>query len=143
MSNLSLFLKKNKKVKKNAFYAATKSLCDDKGEPLKWEIKPLTTNEVDDIRASCTIEVQVTGKPGLYRPKTDNNAVVAKMMVASIVFPDLNNKELQDSYGVMTPEALLKAMIDNPAEYNDLVAFVQNHSGLDETLSDKVDEAKN
>ena len=39
MGNLAYFLKKNKKEKKNAFFAATKSLCDENGEPLKWEIK--------------------------------------------------------------------------------------------------------
>ena len=31
MSNLSLFLKKNKKVKENVKFPATKSLCDEKG----------------------------------------------------------------------------------------------------------------
>lgn len=43
MSNLSRFLKENKKVKENTKYAATKSLTDEKGNPLEWEIRPLTT----------------------------------------------------------------------------------------------------
>ena len=47
MSNLSLFLKKNKVQKENTFYAATKSLCDEKGNPLKWELKAITTKEND------------------------------------------------------------------------------------------------
>ena len=38
MGNLCLLLKKNKKEKKNGYYAATKSLCDDNGKPLEWEI---------------------------------------------------------------------------------------------------------
>ena len=143
MGNLSLFLKKNKKVRENTFYAATKSLCDENGEPLKWEIKPVTTSESDEIRADCTIEVQVTGKPGMYRPKTDNELFVARLVAASVVFPDLYNKELQDSYGVTKPEELLKQMLDDPKEYNDFVGFVTGYNGFDESMDDKVAEAKN
>ena len=143
MSNLSLFLKKNKKVRANTFYAATKSLCDENGKPLEWELKALTTNESEDIRTACTIEVQIPGKMGMYRPKLDTKMFMAKMIAACVVFPDLNNKELQDSYGVMTPEDLLKEMIDNPSEYNAFAEFVQNYNGLGESLEDKVEEAKN
>jgi hypothetical protein len=143
MSNLSLFLKKNKKVRANTFYAATKSLCDENGEPLKWEIKALTTAESEDIRTACTTEVQIPGKMGVYRPKVDSKLYVAKLIAACVVFPDIYNKELQDSYGVKTPEELIKQMVDNPVEYNNLAEFVQNYNGLDKTLDDKVEEAKN
>lgn len=143
MGNLSLFLKKNKKVRTNTFYAATKSLCDEKGNPVEWEIKALTTKESEDIRSECTTEVPVTGKPGMVRPKVDTKAYIAKLIAACVVFPDLYNKELQDSYGVRTPEDLLKEMVDDPSEYNALAEFIQNFNGLDETLEEKVKEAKN
>lgn len=143
MSNLSLFLKKNKKVRTNTFYAATKSLCDAEGNPLKWEIKALSTKESEDIRTECTTEVPVTGKMGMYRPKIDSKLYVAKLIASCVVFPDLYNRELQDSYGVKTPEDLLKEMIDDPTEYDEFAKFVQNYNGLDETLEDKVNEAKN
>lgn len=143
MGNLTLFLKKNKKAKTNAHYAATKSLCDVDGKPLEWEIKALTTRESEDIRAACTTEVQVTGKPGMFRPKVDSKMYVAKLIAACVVFPDLYDKDLQDSYGVKTPEDLLKEMVDDPTEYNAFAEFIQNFNGLDETLEDKVEEAKN
>ena len=143
MGNLSLFLKKNKKVKTNAHYAATKSLCDEDGKPLEWEIKPLTTKESEDIRTACTIEVQVTGKPGMFRPKVDSKTYIAKLIAACVVFPDLYDKDLQDSYGVKTPEDLLKEMVDDPMEYNAFAEFIQNFNGLDESMEDKVEEAKN
>ena len=143
MGNLSLFLKKNKKVRTNTFYAATKSLCDENGKPVEWEIKALTTKEAEDIRTECTIEVPVTGKPGFYRPKVDNKVYIAKLIAACVVFPDLYNKELQDSYGVRTPEDLLKEMVDDPTEYNAFAEFTQKFNGLDETLEEKVKEAKN
>ena len=143
MGNLSLFLKKNKKVRTNTFYAATKSLCDENGKPLEWEIKALTTKESEDIRTECTTEVPVTGKPGMVRPKVDTKAYIAKLIAACVVFPDLYNKDLQDSYGVKTPEDLLKEMVDDPVEYNALAEFIQNFNGLDESLDEKVEEAKN
>ena len=143
MGNLSLFLKKNKKIRENTKYAATKSLLDENGEPLKWEIRALTTKESEDIRVACTMDVPVPGKKGMYRPKVDSKEYIAKLITSCVVFPDLYNKELQDSYGVKTPEDLLKEMVDDPTEYNAFAEFVQGYSGLDETLEDKVEEAKN
>lgn len=141
MSNFSKFMKANKIQKENVMHPVTKSLTDENGEPLLWEIKPLTTKEDEAIRESCTIEVPVKGKPNMYRPKTDMIKYQTKLMCAAIVSPDLNNVELQNSYGVMTPEELLKEMVDSPAEYNDLMVFVQKLSGF-KTLQEDVNDAK-
>ena len=143
MSNFSKFMKANKIVKENTTFAATKSLVDENGKPLLWTIKPLTTSENENIRESCMVEVQVTGKPNMFRPKLNTSKYIAKMAAASVVEPNLYDKELQDSYGVMTPEDLLKEMIDDPGEYNDFVAFIQDFNGFNTTLEDKVEEAKN
>jgi hypothetical protein len=89
------------------------------------------------------IEVPVKGKPNMYRLKLDTSKYIAKMMCACIVEPNLYNKELQDSYGVMTPEDLLKEMIDDPGEYQNFASFIQNFNGFNTTLEDKVEEAKN
>lgn len=143
MSNFSRFMKSNKIIKENTTYPATKSLVDEEGKPLLWTIKPLTTAENEEIREACMMDVPVTGKPNMYRPKLNTSKYIAKMTAASIVEPNLYDKALQDSYGVMTPEDLLKAMIDDPGEYQDLVSFVQNYSGFNATLEEKVEEAKN
>lgn len=144
MSNkLNMFLKQNKKVRENTEYAATKSLCDENGEPLKWTIKPLSTRENEKIREDCTLDIPITGKPGMYRQKLDTAKYMSKLICTSVVEPNLYSKDLQDSYGVMTPEELVYEMIDNPGEYSDLAEFVQQFNGFDETLQDKVDEAKN
>lgn len=143
MSNLALFMKKNKKVRPNTQYPATKSLVDEKGNPLMWEIKPLTTEESEKIRLDCQRDVPVPGKRGQYRTKIDTNLYNDKLMVAAIVFPDLYNAELQDSYGVNTPEELLKKMIDNPSEYYDLLNYITEQSGFDKDIQEEIDEAKN
>ncbi len=142
MSNFSKFMKANKIQKQNVMHPVTKSLVDEKGNPLEWEIKPLTTKENEAIRESCTVDVPVKGKPNIFRPKVDMNKYQTKLICAAIVSPDLNNAELQNSYGVMCPEDLIKEMVDDPAEYTDLLILVQNISGF-KTLQDEVDEAKN
>ncbi len=143
MSKFSRFMKDNKAEKKNGFYAPTKSLCDEKGKPLEWEFRHITSKENEDLREECTAEVQVTGKPNLFRPRLRSSLYVRRMIAASVVAPDLYDKELQDSYGVATPEELLLAMVDDPGEYNDLASFVQGFQGFNVSFEDKVDEAKN
>lgn len=142
MSDFTRFMKKNKVQKSNAQYAATKSLLDENGKPLLWEIKPMTTRQSEDLRDKCTVDVPVTGKANMYRPKLLTKKYMASLIAASVVYPDLYNKELQDSYGVTTPEELIVEMIDDPAEYNEFAKFVQDFNGF-ETLADKVNEAKN
>lgn len=143
MSKFAKFMKANKTVKENGFYAVTKSLTDDDGKPLMWEFRHITSKENEAIRDGCMKEIPVTGKPNLYRSKINSGLYVQRMIVASVVVPDLYDKELQDSYGVVTPEELLLAMVDDPGEYNDLAAFVQKFQGFDTSLEDKVEEAKN
>ena len=143
MSKFAKFMKANKVVKENEFYPATKSLCDEKGNPLEWEFKHISSKENEEIRENCTIDVPVTGKPNLYRPKLKSSLYIQKMIAASVVVPDLFDSELQDSYGVRTPEDLLMAIVDDPGEYNDLAAFVQKFQGFNVSFEDKVDEAKN
>ena len=143
MSNFSQFMKGNKIKKENTTFPATKSLLDAEGNPLKWTIKPLSTKENENIRDNCMIEVPVTGKPGMYRPKLDTSKYLCKMMCACIVEPNLYDKELQDSYGVMAPEDLLTEMIDDPGEYQTFATFIQDFNGFNTTLNDKVEEAKN
>lgn len=143
MSKFAKFMKANKAVKENGFYQATKSLCDEKGNPLDWEFKHITSKENEEIRESCTVDIPVTGKPNMYRPKLKSSLYIQRMIAASVVMPDLLDAELQDSYGVKTPEDLLMAMVDDPGEYNDLAAFVQKFQGFNVSFEDKVNEAKN
>lgn len=143
MSTLALFMKGNKKTRTNAFYAATKSLTDKDGNPLKWEIKHVTTEEDEKIRDACTSEIPIPGKRNQYRFKIDANAYMTKQIVASVVFPNLYDAELQDSYDVKTPEDLLKQMVDDPVEFAEFASFVREFNGFEEDINDLVDEAKN
>ena len=143
MSKFSRFMKANKIAKPNEKYAPTNTLVEENGKPHEWEIKHITSKENEALRDSCTIEVQVTGKPNLFRPKVKTDEYVAKMIVASTVYPDLYDAELQDSYGVKTPEELLYALVDNAGEYQDLTVWMQQFQGFTKSFDDKVNDAKN
>lgn len=136
-------MKANKIAKTNEKYAPTASLIGGNGEPLEWEFKAITSKENEIIRNACTIEVQITGKPGVYRQKVNTDQYLSKMIVASTVYPDLYDAELQDSYGVKTPEELLYALVDNAGEYQDLTVWMQKYQGFTKSFEEKVDEAKN
>ena len=144
MSKFSRFMKGNKKARKNCFYAPTESLCDEAtGKPLEWEFRHLTSKENDELRDSCTIEVQVPGKPNLFMPRLNSSKYINKLICAATVSPDLQDAELQNSYGVMTPEDLLYAMVDDSGEYAELSTWMQKFQGFTRTFEDKVEEAKN
>jgi len=138
MSELSLFLKENKRKRENAFFAATKSLTDGDGKPLLWEIRAVTTREDEEFRDACTRFDEATG-----RFRLDVNRYMAKMIAWSVVYPNLYNAELQNSYGASKPDELIREMIDDPAEYQAFVRFVRGFGGLDVTLSERIEAAKN
>ena len=89
------------------------------------------------------MDVQITGKPNLFRPKVNTSKYIAKMIVAATVYPDLYDSELQDSYGVKTPEELLYALVDDAGEYQELSVWMQKFQGFSKSFDEKVDEAKN
>ena len=143
MSNFSRFMKQNKIAKKNENFAPTKSLTDENGNALEWEFTHITSKQNEDLRESNTYDVPIKGKPNMFRGKLNTSNYLADMIVASTVSPDLYNKELQDSYGVKTPNDLLFALVDDPGEYSDLCRWIQQFQGFTETIDEKVDEAKN
>lgn len=140
MATFAQFMKKNKIEKPNVFYPATKSLCDEAGKPLQWELKAVTTKEANKLQAECTVRKK--SKNGQTILDFDSDTYLLKFVCAAVVSPNLNDAELQNSYGVMSPEELLVEMVDNSGEYTALSNKVQEISGLT-TLREDVEEAKN
>lgn len=132
MDNIKYFLKSNKKQRKNEFFPITNDLVDGDGNVLEWELKPLTTDEIEALRIEVT-------KKGNY----DQNKYIRKLICSSVIVPNLNNIQLQDSYGVKSAEELITKILDCPGDYYKLVEKVLKLSKLDETFADKIAEAKN
>lgn len=141
--SLSAFLAKNALKVENVKFAVSKRFVDETTKkPIEWEIKAITGTEDEALRKSCAKRVPVPGKKNQYQKETDYDMYLGKLAVACTVFPNLNDKELQDSYGIMGAEALLKTML-TPGEYADYLTKVQEVCGFETTLQDEVDEAKN
>lgn len=135
MDNLSEFLFENKCKRKNEFLAVSDCFKDKDGNTIMWEVRPLTTSEDEAIRRE-SMEYR-DGKARLNVSK-----YAAKVTASAVVFPNLFDAKLQDSYNVKTPEALLMAMVDKPGDYNRLVEFVQRLNGFT-SFKEDIDKAKN
>lgn len=142
MSSLSGFLSQNALPVGNVKYAASRRFLDPKKKPLEWEIRALSSKEDEAIRKECTKRVPVVGKKGQYTQETDYNLYLGKLAAKCTVYPNLDDKELQDSYGVMGADSLLKTML-TAGEYASYMEQIQKINGFDATMEEVVDEAKN
>ncbi len=142
MSEFERFMRKNKTMRSSRQYAPTNSLTDESGAPLMWTIRPLSTKECSSIREECTEDIPVRGKSNVYRQRLNTEKYIAKTLCACIEYPNLYDKALQDSYGVLTPEELLVAMVDDPDEYNAFVSYIQENSSMACDINDEVKTAK-
>lgn len=139
---LSGFLAENAVQVENIKHVVSKRFLDEDGKPIPWELKTITGTEDEVLRKACAKRVPIPGKKNQYQKETDYDMYLGKLAVACTVFPDLNSKELQDSYKVMGAEALLKTML-SPGEYADYIGKVQEVCGFDASLQEDVDTAKN
>lgn len=142
MSNLSGFFAQNKVKKENVFYTASDSFLDGQGEPLKWELKAITSKEDSKIRQICTTQKQIKGKKNQFTRDFNSELYMAKLAAACIVFPDLLNAELQDSYGVKNEIDLLEIML-SPGERTNLSEKISELCGFDVEIDELVEEVKN
>lgn len=140
MGNLSCFLAGNAGKRENKKIVISDRFRDKNG-PVEWELRSVTATEDEELRKSCTKRVPVLGKKNQYTQDFDANAYLAKLAARAVVFPNLNNEELQNSYGVMDAEQLIKAMLYKD-EFDRLSELLVENSDI-EDMNDLVDEAKN
>ena len=141
MSDFSVFMAGNALKGDTVKFVASKRFMV-KGKPVQWEIKAIESDTDEAIRKECTKRVPIAGKRGQYNNETDTDKYIGRMCVACTVYPNLNDAELQDSYGVKSADALLKKML-LPGEYTEYKAKVMEVNGYDMSMEELVDEAKN
>jgi hypothetical protein len=141
MSDFAVFMAGNANKNETVKYVASKRFVA-KGKPVEWEIKAIDSDLDEALRKECTKKVPIPGKRGQYNQETDTDKYIGKMCTACTVYPNLNDAELQDSYGVKSADALLKKML-LPGEYTEYKAKVMEINGYDMSMEELVDEAKN
>lgn len=140
--SLSAFLAENALPMESTRFIASPRFRDKDGTPAAWELRAVSGTEDEALRKACAKQVPVAGRKGQYRRETDYELYLGKLAAACTVTPNLNDKSLQDSYGALGADALLKAMLTS-GEYAAYLAKVQEVCGFDVSLQDEVDEAKN
>ncbi len=139
---LSAFFAQNAKKIDNVMFAASPRFTDpDTGKPMEWEICCITAKENAAIRKSCMRQIPVPGRKGQFTQDFDAHAYLAKVSVRCTVFPNLDDAELQNSYGVMGAEQLITTML-SAGEFEDYSTKVLEVNGF-QTGEEMVEEAKN
>ena len=140
MSDFSEFFAQNKVPTEVHEIVASKSFINkETGEPLKWKIRKVDEHVHKRIKKDSKTK---TEKKGVIRYTTDNDVYNSKLVIASIVYPDLHNKGLQDSYNVSCAEDLIDHML-SAGEYTMLTAKVLEINDFDIDINAQVEEAKN
>lgn len=132
---LSFFLAENVEQVEPVEIAVSKRIKDADGNPIVWKIKPVPTEIANVIQNECIVG---KGKDRNF----DMVKYQQKMAAASVIYPNLNNAQLQDSWGVRTPDALLMKMLSDPMEFN-VVFAIATGTTSGEAFEELVNEAKN
>ena len=140
MRDLSAFLHGNAAQVENLHFPASSRFTGTDGEPLLWELRCVSSTEDEEIRRSA-VRRSDRGR-GQSASETDISLYLGRLAARCTVFPDLNDKSLQDSYSVMGADNLLRAML-TPGEYAEYLRQVQRICGFDVPFDELVDEAKN
>ena len=124
--DLAAFLAGNAR-RKPLRVVVSERFLDEAGEPLAWELAPVSAGALEEL-------LWEAGEKARY------DEVLLRLLAGAVRYPDLEDAELQDAYGVMGAERLLLEML-SPGEFRVLQAAFerQNLSGPG-TL---VDSAKN
>lgn len=108
---------------------------------IDWQIQKLSPEKVKELRKKAEKKEQVT--KGRYQKNMDTDEYLDNLTVESVVFPDLRDVDLQNSYGVRSAVSLLYKMVDNAGELEELKIAVSRANGFDDRLEDMAEEAKN
>ncbi|MFC2429634.1 MAG: hypothetical protein ACFNO6_00365 [Anaeroglobus sp.] len=139
-TNLSAFLKENVKIESEVGYVASDRITEN-GKPVEWKIQVLTAQELEKMRDRHTKKVLVPGTRE-YKEKYDAEGFNSELLTSTIIYPELDDIELQNSWGVNDADQLLKVML-KPGEYADLANAVSEAQGFKVGMDDKVKEVKN
>lgn len=139
--SLSAFMRPNVPEIQNTRCVPSPRFKGTEGKPMEWEVRCISAEEYARIRSDCIRQVPVPGKRGQFTQQLDTFAFQARVAARCTVFPDLNDAELQDSWGCTKPEELLGKMLIG-GEFDDYITEVFEINGF-RSEDELVDEAKN
>jgi hypothetical protein len=136
---LSAFLSQNAIKAEPVKIIASPRFIGEGGGPEEWLVAPVSGAEDEELRREATRRVPAANGRGGFVLETDYNQYLGLLAARCTLRPDLNNAELQNSYGVLSPDSLLKTML-TAGEFAEYAAVVQEVCGFD--MGEAVEEAK-
>lgn len=139
IKNMSLngFFKSNAKSLPDVKVVVSERFTNEDGSPIEWVLHPISTKLVEEITKRNT---KTTIKNGKKESIVNEENLNAELLEAVVLYPSLNDAELQDSYGVSSANELLSVML-YPGETQVLTAALQEV--MAGTKANDIDELKN
>lgn len=141
MGSLTAFLAQNVKQVEHEKWVVSDRFVGADGQPVEWEVRCISSRDDETLRRDCQYRAPVPGKRGRFTQEFDSVLYLAKLAAACTVYPNLDDAELQDSYGVKCAEDLISAML-TPGEYTGYTERLLALCGFGDK-AELVDQAKN
>lgn len=136
IKNMSLngfFKNKAKQVDDVRVVVSERFIDEETDKPYEWVLHPISTKLVEEITKKNTVTKLVNGK---RVKETNEENLNADLLEHVVLFPQLNDAKLQDSYGVTNVNDLLGAML-YPGETQVLIQALEDvMSGKANTVSE-------
>lgn len=135
--SLNGFFKSNVKTLPDLRVVVSERFTNEDGTPIEWILHPISTKRVEEITKRNS---RTTLKNGKKETTVNEENLNAELLEEVVLFPRLNDAELQDSYGVTSVNELLSVML-YPGETQVLTKALQDvMSGV---KANDIDELKN
>lgn len=135
--SLNGFFKSNVKTLPDLRVVVSERFTNEDGTPIEWVLHPISTKRVEEITKRNS---RTTIKNGKKETTVNEENLNAELLEEVVLFPRLNDAELQDSYGVTSVNELLSVML-YPGETQILTKALQEvMSGV---KANDIDELKN
>lgn len=139
--NFKAFMAENAIKYKEVEYIASERFVDENGKPILWRFRTLTEAESQKLRAKCKRRV-TDARTRQTSIETDNEKYNDLMIEQCVIYPNLNDAALQESYGAVGAAELARTML-LPGEYADLSMAITEANGFDSGMADKIKRVKN
>lgn len=136
--SLEDFMKPDNFEMPSIYYEASRRFISSRShQPVKWKIQAIDTVHRDQLLKACKKKIQDPATRNI-QIVTDSNKFTLHMILACVKVPNLNSKQLQDSWKVREAESLIRTML-TPGEYDELGKTVMELNGydVDATKSDE------
>jgi len=135
--SLNGFFKSNVKTLPDLRVVVSERFTNEDGTPIEWVLHPISTKRVEEITKRNS---RTTIKNGKKETTVNEENLNAELLEEVVLFPRLNDAELQDSYGVTSVNELLSVML-YPGETQVLTKALQEV--MAGTKANDIDELKN